>query len=187
MKIYLYLLLIAIGGCAPAYASTIDMDAIAEIESGGDPGAVGAAGEIGLYQISPIVLKHFEQTHPGFMLEIWPSEKIKTADLFNPRLNRIIADWYFEWLESTLQIHGIAPTERHLIIAYNWGLRNFLRWHECPLDFDVGETKCPREPWEPYAAYVAPVPVASCQQKYDLPETTKNYLAKYKKLAEGKS
>lgn len=93
------------GGIANAHP--IDLSAIAQIESSNNPQAFNKhSGARGLFQITPICLKHFNEVH---------STSYTVQDLFNPELNREIADWYFNWIYSK------TKSVRKTLIGYNWG------------------------------------------------------------------
>ena len=150
-----------------AGAHPVSMEAIAEIESSNNPNATGSHGEIGLYQISPIVLKQFN-SRPKELIRnemdyasydnasvFWSGDYPKThlfqsKDLFDPRINRRIADFYFDW------IHERVGQEIQDIIAWNWGIGNWRKWY-----------------------------LAGANLK-KLPKSTQAYLAKYEKLTEEK-
>lgn len=124
-------LLLADCGKTPAYAHTIDMDAIAQIESSNNPNAVGASEEIGLYQISPIVLKHYNQwVHPAGCDESCSSWVTK-KDLFkDPIRQRSIASWYMGWLFDR------CWTEFDTIQAWNRGIGTWRKWKESGSKWD---------------------------------------------------
>lgn len=114
-------------------AHPIDMEKIAWIESSNNPNAVSRAGAIGLFQIMPITLKHFNQV---------TGMDYDESALFDPIINRQIADWYFDWLyRQTGSIEGS-------IIGYNFGLTNWRKWKR-------GEKKLPRETQNYLAKYWA--------------------------------
>jgi len=105
------LALLLVGGAAHA---AVDMRAIACIESSNNPKAVAKDGGVGLYQISPICLKHFNQVN---------GTRLTRKDLFDPNVNGNVAAWYFDWLQST---YGFDDVEA--IIAYNAGARRALAY-----------------------------------------------------------
>lgn len=161
---------------AVAFGHPISMDAIAEIESSNNPNAVGASGEIGLYQISPIVLKHFNQVFQGkpkqspydikykvddpkhltYSGEIdWKyTGDFKPEDLKHPIYNREVADWYFNWLFDR------CWTVKDTLIAWNWGIGNWRRWREIQ-----------------FVSFLT----NNDQDKY-LPKTTQVYLKRYEEI-----
>jgi len=74
-------------------------------------------------------------------------------DLFDPVINEKIARWYFTRLEELLLYFKIPVSGAYLIAAYNWGIGNVVRWHKTGALLE------------------------------SLPQETRNYLEKYKKLA----
>lgn len=141
-----------------AYAHPIDMDAIAMIESSNNPDAVGASGEIGLYQISPIVLKHFNQVKDnitGWYYRLCRDDfetgglmyrDCSRADLFEEYINHQIASWYLGWLSAR------CGTVDDILIAWNRGYGNWRKW------------------------------VKNGRNYKKLPKVTQDYLKKYEKL-----
>jgi len=101
------------GGAAHA---EINMRAIAMIESSNNPKAVAKDGGVGLYQISPICLKHFNEVH---------GTRIVRSDLFDTAVNERIARWYFSWLKGTYKFDDVEA-----IIAYNGGASRALRYQK---------------------------------------------------------
>lgn len=149
-------------------AHPVNMQAICEIESNCDDNAKGSVGEIGRYQISPIVLKHFEQVHKRgekiyvdetFKLECWdkcfPTPKEKLA---NKQINTLIANWYMNWLFDR------CWTVKDTIIAWNFGIGNWREWRFQSVN----------------------VPISSHEHRQgrleDLPKTVQAYLKKYEQL-----
>lgn len=94
----------------------MDMDRIMMIESSGNPNAWRKQDDsIGLFQITPIVLKEWNNFHPNLQL----SKK----DLWNPNINLTIAVWYMnDRIPSMLRHYKIEDTEENRIIAYNAGI-----------------------------------------------------------------
>lgn len=107
-------ILFFIGGCSDAYA-TVNMEAIKQIESGGNPKAHNKRTNArGLYQITPICLAHYHALGGNR----WIGEK----ELFNPEINTKVATWYFSWLER----QGLDDIEQ--VAAFNWGIGNVKKW-----------------------------------------------------------
>lgn len=97
-----------------AHAEQIDMHKIMMIESGGNPNAVEKWGGVGLYQVTPVVLKEYNQ----FKKTIYSRN-----DLFNPAINTAIANWYLTRRIPTMLKHYRKPiTTRNIIISYNAGI-----------------------------------------------------------------
>lgn len=108
--------------CASAQAETMDMDAIKHIESRGNPLAVNTRTQCrGLYQISEICLKEYNQFH---------HTNYTPRDLFNPIINETIADWYFhKRLPQLLKQFAIPVNTLNLVASYNWGIGKVVHWH----------------------------------------------------------
>ena len=131
------------------------MNAIAMIESSNNPKAVGSSGEIGLYQISPIVLKHHNQwlkEHDEHLSISFVGTFPDNKALFNPKVNEHIANWYLGWL------YDRCWTIKDTIIAYNWGIGNWRKG-------------C----FSSQGKYM-------CDYRGHLPKVTENYLKKYELL-----
>lgn len=112
-------LIVGLGMVGQSYGSeAIDLSAIAYIESSGNPLAVREVGRdhsYGLYQISPIALKDWNQTHP--------SQRYGIKELLNPEVNATLARWLFtERLPNLLRAYGRPVDAPHLILAYNCGI-----------------------------------------------------------------
>lgn len=100
------------GGAAEA---TVNMEAIKQIESGGNPKAWNKRTNArGLYQITPICLAHYH----AVVGNLWITEK----NLFDPEINTMVAAWYFSWLEG----QGLDDIEQ--VAAFNWGIGNVRKW-----------------------------------------------------------
>ena len=105
-----------------------NLEAIKQIESSGNPKAFNkASGARALYQITPVVLKEWNQHNPD--------EKYGLDHLFNPDINTKIAAWYFDRLANHYAPHyGIDPTPENILGMYNWGMGNMKK-------FAAGEIK----------------------------------------------
>jgi hypothetical protein len=138
-------------GMTPARAEGVDLLIIAQIESSGNPLAVSYAGAEngrGLYQISEIALEDYNIAHPA--------SKIAVNALFNPVEARKVAEWYISRIKQILARRGVSAKIRHILISYNWGVGNCVKWVRTGSDF----SKLPRE--------------------------TRSYIAKYNRLAGAK-
>lgn len=164
-----------------AVAHPIDMEAIAQIESGNNRKAVGDSGEIGLYQISQIVLKHFNQVHNGKPKKSPYDLKYKVddekhltdggeidwkyigdfepEDLKHPMYNSEVANWYMNWL------YDRCWTVKDTLIAWNMGIG---RWR----DWKTNTLNC-----EGYKLESGQCATRSIDNR--LPKVTKEYLKKY--------
>jgi len=100
------------GGLPEATTPQIDsalIDRLIQVESGGDPTAIGAAGEIGLGQIMEATA-----SNPGFGVA-----GIDPATLTDPTVNRQFTTDYLTGLSD----HYGGDLEKALA-AYNWGAGN---------------------------------------------------------------
>jgi hypothetical protein len=93
----------------------INLDAIREIESSGVVVAYNKKSQArGSYQITPIVLKSWNQRHP--------KEKYTGQDLFIHEINEKIASWYLsERIPEILRANRIPVNVENLLISYNAG------------------------------------------------------------------
>lgn len=141
-------------------AHPISMDAICEIESRCQDDALGASGEVGRFQISPIVLAHFNDDHKNVHLarciDLYETDTPRDQgylwrdctldELKKKSINERVADWYMRWIyERTGNVDDA-------IIAWNRGYGNWKKW------------------------------VRDGRKYKKLPEVTQEYLKKYEKL-----
>lgn len=112
-----------------AHAETvIDLDVIKTIESDGNPCAVNFKTRCyGLYQISEICLKEFNQFH---------CSHYGTKDLFRPAINEMIASWYFGRIKEMLSSYGVPINPTTLIASYNWGIGHVAAWAKKKMSFE---------------------------------------------------
>jgi len=118
----------------------IDMEKIKQIESSGNAEAVNNnSGARGLYQITPIVLKEWNQDHKN--------EQYTEEDLFNAAVNTKIAKWYIKKItEHYLPHYKIPVTIDNVLIAYNWGIGNLRKYVK-------GDAELPQETVDYVAKY----------------------------------
>jgi hypothetical protein len=111
--IVLAALIVMVAGVARA---EIDMDRIAMIESSGNPLAWNKADDSrGLFQITPICLKEWNNFHP--------KNQYSMDDLWNPIINREIAEWYItKRIPQMIRYYGKPVTDENIIISYNAGI-----------------------------------------------------------------
>jgi hypothetical protein len=118
-------------GMTPARAEEIDLNIIAEIESGNDPMAYNSRTQAtGLYQITPICLADFRQNAD---LKEWSfAKRIRTDDLFDSYYNHLVANWYFYTRIPQLLRHYHKPlTLENILTAYNAGIKAVVKGY-CP-------------------------------------------------------
>ena len=158
----LVIVFIILGFFCTVRAEEVDWDKLVpiviQIESGGNPYAISKDGCLGLMQISPIVLKEYNENQ-WVTLSYYPDghwaerrrngDDYKWADLYNPEINIIIGTWYLKriWFHY-LPHYKIPQTIENLLWVYNAGIGNLV--------------------------------------KGIMPKETKNYIKKYKELAKGK-
>ena len=114
--------------CSSAHAqlqpSKIDMKKIMMIESGGCAIRVGRSGEIGLYQISPVVLLEYNERH---------NSNYGRHHLFIPKINTKIALWYLDKrIPQMLRYFKKPVTIENIIISYNAGIAYVAHDREIP-------------------------------------------------------
>jgi len=110
---------------------------VIEIESGGNPNAVSNRGAIGICQITPIVLKEYNQYAHERYYETTISmavQKYTLDDLFSIDINYHIAEWYLHRLHD----HYNCDTIEKILMAYNAGITRCKK-----VDFDI--KKLPKE------------------------------------------
>lgn len=101
-----------------ARAEEVNLDIIAQIESSGDPRAYNPNTDArGLYQITPICLKEYNNHHRN-------SPILSANALFCPEISRKVAEWYLTVrIPQMLSYYHKSNTVRNCIIAYNAGIR----------------------------------------------------------------
>ena len=126
MKIFtmvVWLIILLMVGVEVAGADMIDdlVPVIIMAESSGNPNAVGKGGEIGLMQISSVVLKEWNTPD-----NYWEGRmSYDKYDLYCANINVIIGIWYLERMKDRLEEHNLLD-KAHLIYAYNAGLSRAL-------------------------------------------------------------
>lgn len=101
-----------------AHAEDINMDVIADIESSNEPLAKNG-DHIGMYQISPGVLRDYNNHH----------DEYKMDDMYIEGLSYMVATWYFnEEIPSYLTEYNIPDTTTSRIICWNWGIGHLRKW-----------------------------------------------------------
>jgi hypothetical protein len=98
-----------------AQAEEIDLDKIETIESSGNPLAHNKRDDSrGLYQITPVCLKEYNNFHV---------KKHSMNDLWSPSINKEIAVWYLTVrIPQMLKHYGIEDTAENRIVAWNAGI-----------------------------------------------------------------
>ena len=127
MKNFILLLTILSIPAQVSASALVNMDAIKQIESSGNPSAYNRGSQArGLYQITPIVLKEYNQfNHAGYMKE----------DLFDPEINAIIAEWYIgKRIPAMLKYYKKEVNLTNIIIAYNAGISYVVKNKPLPIE-----------------------------------------------------
>ena len=102
-----------------AEAELINLQAIARIESGGNPLVVSKVGAVGLYQVMPCVLQEY---NTRFRL------RLSKNDLYNPEVNTKIASWYLSnRIPQMLRYYKKEVSVKNVLWAYNAGIGNVVK------------------------------------------------------------
>lgn len=161
-----FLSLMLISGLS--YCDEIDdlIPHIIRVESGGNPNAVGSSGEIGLMQISPIVLKEFKQNagstyeafyddydyRPNFWKKLFPYKYPRVLNFYSNYSWGICGEIYPEKIE----LEDLKDPMLNKQIGY-WYLRR-LKDHYIPKDkysvelllacYNAGPTRMRKNNWD---------------------------------------
>lgn len=101
----------------------VDIMQIRIIESGDKSDKVSVAGAIGNMQIMPIALKDWNKMHP--------KEQYSEKDLYNKFINVKVGTWLIEKrIPQILKINDVPLTINNILIAYNWGCGNTVKWYK---------------------------------------------------------
>jgi soluble lytic murein transglycosylase len=79
----------------------------------------GAAGEVGLMQITPIAWREYNRGNSGSQF-LFPT-------LRKPEVNIHVGTWYLAWIRSALIKNGRTASDDLILQAYNGGIGNVLR------------------------------------------------------------
>ena len=98
----------------------IDLDLIAQIESGNNPASVGDGGlALGAYQIHAPVVQEFNQFN---------KLNIRHVDVADPAIGRSVAEWYLTKRIPQMLIHFNQPiTVENILTAYNAGIASVVK------------------------------------------------------------
>lgn len=131
-------LVILCSQCIAVYAGAeVSLDALAMIESSNNPRAINRdEGSYGLFQISPVALKDFNER---------VGASLTMKDMLKEEKNAHVAIWLLEVrIPELLAFYKKPLTVKNQIISFNCGI--------------------------------------SCLDRKELPKTTKDYLAKYRRI-----
>ena len=85
------------------------LSAVALVETGNNPRAVGSKGERGLYQFTRATWKQHT--------------KLSHYKAHDPSYSQVIAKKHYDWLYSNLSLKGYPPSPYWLAVAWNTGLK----------------------------------------------------------------
>ena len=125
----------------------INLDAIAQIESSGNPDAENkVSGARGKFQITAVCLDDYNQFH---------GVKVTGEDLWNPKINERVANWYLHVrLPQILEAMDVPVTTFTICAAYNWGPGNLARWYKAANREELKQMRgVPRETVNYYRIY----------------------------------
>ncbi len=133
--VMLFFLLFSVVYCR---AEEIDISAIIQIESSGNPNAISKSGCIGLMGINPKGALADWNTFYCDSYYTYPSSgyincQIQTehniGDLYNPKINVKIGKFYInERIPQMLKTYGIEDTVENRLIAYHDGIGNLRKY-----------------------------------------------------------
>jgi soluble lytic murein transglycosylase-like protein len=113
-------------GPALSQETRVNLEAIKRIESHGNPKAFNkGSGARGLYQITPIVVKEWNNFHP--------TQTMSNDDMFDPKNNELVASWYlFSRIPEMLRYYKEEVSVRNILVAYNAGIKYVTEHAELP-------------------------------------------------------
>ena len=98
------LTLILVGIAINCFADEIDdiLPFLIQVESGGNPNAISSKCAIGLCQVTPIVLREWNNGEKYYKVKGgWKYRHLyNIGDLYNPEINVMIATWYLRRLRD---------------------------------------------------------------------------------------
>ena len=117
--IIVFMALNALTGLAMADV-VIDRQKIIQIESSGNPKAFNKKSKArGLYQITPIVVKEWNN---------YKKVKYTNQDMFNPEIAFKVYDWYMnKRIPQMLRHYGLKDTVENRLISYNAGIDHAIK------------------------------------------------------------
>ena len=119
-----WMLLTGMAWAQGAPCPAVNLNAIIQIESSGNPFAVSKDGCIGLMQVSESVRQEYNygKTLVNFMSKY---------DLFNPAYNVSIGNWYLNTrIPQYLKAYKIPDTIENRLICYHDGIGNLIKYKQ---------------------------------------------------------
>ena len=114
LKVVLWIFVLLFFSMSNGHCNPINLAVIEQIESSGNPKAIGNGNDIGSFQITPILLKEYNRL---------TGHHLQRKDLFDHTINLSIAQWYIEERIPQLLKHYNKPvTIENIIICYNAGI-----------------------------------------------------------------
>lgn len=107
----------------------INLDVIADIESGSDPMAHNnKSGATGEYQITQVVVDAYNNRTPS-ITEDTLGNPLALSDMYNPPISEMVANWYLNIkIPRLIWYYSIPDTTTSRLIAYNWGIGHLRHW-----------------------------------------------------------
>lgn len=97
-----------------AFAEPISMKGIRAAEGSHSQSTVSSAGAIGYYQVTPVVMREYNDANYTFYNRV---------DLFEPKINQRVAYWYAnKRIPEMLKAKKKPVTVENILIAYNAGI-----------------------------------------------------------------
>ena len=94
-----------------------------KIIEGNNSNSVSVKGATGNMQIMPVTLEDWNKHHPN--------EQYTMDDMKDERKNVRVGKWMLEnRIPQILNLSKIPLTVNHILIAYNWGCGNIIRWYK---------------------------------------------------------
>lgn len=107
-------------GLAQVSGISIDLHAIAQIESSGRASAVGDGGKaLGMYQLHQGVITDYNRAH---------NARIKHQDALEPKIGLMVASWYLNTkIPQYLAHYRLPDTLENRLTAYNQGILSVIK------------------------------------------------------------
>ena len=124
IAVLIWLVIVVAVAHSCAKAEMIDINAIIQIESSGNPYAVSKDNCIGLMQISEAVRQEYNYNKT-------PSQMMSKHDLFCPAYNVGIGVWYINIrISQLLRTYHLPDTVENRLIAYHDGIGNLVKYRQ---------------------------------------------------------
>lgn len=123
MRFIIMMVVLMVGG--KAYAEPIKLPVIAQIESSGNPQAIGDNGKgLGLYQLHFAVISDYNRTH---------NTDYSHRIALKPEIASLIADWYLnKEIPRLIKHYKLVDSLESRLTAYNFGIGNLVKGRPLP-------------------------------------------------------